>query len=374
MRILWFLVVCLAVLAPRPNEASAAPWGGDANVVVEGPVDHDLHLAGSSVEVRGRIDGDVAVAGGHVSVGDDIVGGVMAAGGTVDVHGAVSRSLRIIGGDVSVAARVGRELMVAGGSVTLSREARIADDAWLAGGHLSIAGALAKSLYAAGANIQITGTIDGDVHLKGRWIHIGPTAVIGGRLSYESEEPADIDAHARIAGGVDQTTLTAPQRARTALHVIGYVARILFALGLLTAGLLLVLIFPGYSLAAARLIGGRPLASLGLGFALLVATPIAVGIAMLTMLGAIVGLVVFAIYCVSLLLALLTSAVFLGDGILRALGRGPKTSVGRRLAALLLGVIAYSVASMVPILGGIVLFAAVVFGLGAFYLEAAERY
>ena len=134
------------------------------------------------------------------------------------------------------------------------------------------------------------------------------------------------------------------------------------------------LVFPRYSLDAARLIGAKPLASLGLGFAILVATPVAVLIAMVTVLGAVVGMAVLALYLVSLLLALLTAALFLGDGVLRALGRGPRTGVGRRLGALVLGIIALALLGAVPILGGLVFFLATVFGLGAFYLAAADRY
>jgi len=97
-------------------------------------------------------------------------------------------------------------------------------------------------------------------------------------------------------------------------------------------------------------------------------------IAMVSMLGAILGLVVLAAYFISLLLAVLTATIFLGDSILRLLGRGPLTGFGRRLAALILGVIALVVLGAVPFVGGFVILAAVVLGLGAFYLEAAERY
>ncbi|HXA69981.1 MAG TPA: hypothetical protein VNW24_06005 [Stellaceae bacterium] len=374
MRIPWLLGFCLAVLALLQADAGVASAEGGASVVREGPVDHDLYLAGSSVEVRGAVDGDVVAAGGRVLAGDDIAGSVIAAGGTVDVHGSVKRSVRVAGGDVAVSARVGRDLMAVGGTVTLSRAAHVGGDAWIAGAHVAVDGGVGKDLNATGADVALFGTVDGDAHLRGHWITIGPEAVVHGRLTYESDAPAEIDSHARIDGGVMREEWAAPQRAETAVHIVGYAAKILLALGLIAAGLLFILVFPGYSLDAARLIGLRPLASLGLGFALLIATPVAVVIAMVSMLGAILGLVVLAIYFVSLLLAVLTAAIFLGDLLLRLLGRGPLTGIGRRMAALILGVIVLVVLSGLPVLGGFVFLAAVILGLGAFYLEAAERY
>lgn len=374
MRIQWLLALCLAAWSLLQWDAGAASAQADSSVVAEGPVDRDLYLTGRSVEIKGAVDGDVVAAGGHVLAGDDIAGSVIAAGGTVEVRGTVKRSVRAAAGNVTVTAEVGRDLMAAGGTVTLSREARVAGDAWIAGAHVAVDGGIGKSLNAIGADITVSGTIDGDAHLRGRWITIGPNAVIHGRLSYESGSAAEIDPRARIDGGVTRGEWAAPHRAGTAIRLVGYAAEVLLALGLLAAGLLFVLIFPGYSLDAARLIGLRPLASLGLGFALLIATPVAVVLAMVTMLGAILGLGVLAIYFVSLLLAVLTSAVFLGDRLLRALGRGPLTGVGRRLGALILGVIVLVAASALPFLGGFVFPAAVIVGLGAFYLEAAERY
>ena len=374
MRIPWLLGFCLAALALLQADAGVASAQGGASVVREGPVDHDLYLAGRSVEVRGAVDGDVVAAAGRVLAGDDIAGSVIAAGGTVDVHGTVKRSVRIAGGDVAASAQVGRDLMAVGGTVTLSRGARVGGGAWIAGAHVAVNGDIGKDLNVVGVDIAVSGTVDGNAHLRGHWITIGPEAVIHGRLIYESDAPAEIDPHARIDGGVTREEWASPRHAETAVHIVGYAAKILLALGLIAAGLLFILVFPGYSLDAARLVSLRPLASLGLGFALLIATPVAVVIAMVSMLGAILGLVVLAIYFVSLLLAVLTAAIFLGDLLLRLIGRGPLTGIGRRLAALILGVIVLVILSGIPVLGGFVFLAALVLGLGAFYLEAAERY
>jgi cytoskeletal protein CcmA (bactofilin family) len=372
MRMPWFLAVGLALLVPQPVPVSAQSSG--SGVVREGPIDHDVYLAGSSVALRGPVDGDAVLAGGHVATDGEISGSVIAAGGTLDIGGAVKRSIRAAGGDVTVAAQIGRDLTAAGGTVTLARDSRVTGNAWIAAAHVALNGAIGKDLNVIGANVAVSGTIEGDAHVRAHWITIGPHAVIRGHLTYESDSEAEIASGAHIDGGVTRGEWEAPRQAATAMHVIGYAAKIVLALGLLAAGLLFILVFPGYSLNAARLIGLRPLASLGLGFALLIATPVAAGIAMVSVLGAILGLVVLAAYFISLLLAVLTGTIYLGDAGLRLLGRGPLTGFGRRLAALILGVIALMILSGVPFVGFFVVLAVFVLGLGAFYLEAAERY
>ena len=374
MRIPWLLGLGLASLALLESDVGATPTDAGASVVREGPIDHDVYLAGSSVELRGPVDGDAILAGVRIATEGDIAGSVIAAGGTVDVHGSVKRSVRVIGGDVTSAAQVGRDLMAAGGNVTLARDSRVAGSAWIAAAHMAVNGAIGKDLEAIGADIAISGTIEGDAHVRGHWLTIGPNAVIRGHLTYESDAEAEVAPGARIDGGITRGEWPAPRRAATAMHVAGYAGKIALGIGLLAAGLLFILVFPGYSLNAARLIGLRPLASLGLGFALLIATPVAVIIAMVSMLGAILGLVVLAAYFIALLLAVLTAAIFLGDGLLRLVGRGPLTGIGRRLAALVLGVIVLMILSGVPLVGFFAFLAALVLGLGAFFLEAAERY
>ena len=372
MRMPWLIAVGLALVLPQPTIVAAQSM--DSSVVREGPIDHDVYLAGSSVELRGPVDGDAVLAGGHVMTDGEISGSVIAAAGTVDIRGSIKRSVRVAGGDISASAQIGRDLTLAGGNVTLAHDSRVNGNAWIAAAHVAVNGAIGKDLNVIGADIAVSGAIEGDAHLRGRWITIGPNTVIHGRLTYESDRDAEVAPGAHIDGGVTRSEWFAPRQASTIMHIVGYAAKIVLGLSLLAAGLLFILIFPGYSLNAARLIGLRPLASLGLGFALLIATPVAAIIAMASMLGAIPGLVVLAAYFVSLLLAVLTATIYLGDAFLRLLGRGPLTGFGRRLAALILGVIALMILAGLPFVGFFVLLAALAFGLGAFYLEAAERY
>ncbi|HTS91155.1 MAG TPA: hypothetical protein VMG55_04065 [Stellaceae bacterium] len=362
-------VVGLGLIGP----AGAMPLLGGASTV-EGPINRDLYLAGPSIDVQAEVDGDVTAAGGRIAIGDDISGSVMAAGGSIEIRGVVRHAVRAAGGALGFGVQVGRDLVAAGGSIRLRREGRVSGSAWLKGGNITVDGAIDHDLDASGGTVAIAGKIGGTATIRARSLRILPGAKIDGRLIYESGAPATIDPTAVISGGIEFHQWTPPQHIGAIARAVYFAGSVLFALALLAAGLLWVLVFPGYSLNAARLVASRPLASLGLGFAVLVAAPIAAGIAMLTLVGGLVGGALLALYAATLLLALLTAALFLGDALLRIFGRGQRTGLGRRLAALVFGVILLAALAAVPILGAFVLFLAFCFGLGGFFLEAAERY
>jgi hypothetical protein len=198
--------------------------------------------------------------------------------------------------------------------------------------------------------------------------------VIGGKLVYRSTEPARIDPAARILGGIERTLVGPRLPDARMFPIVSAGAGLVFGAGLFVVGAVLLLLFPGYTLGAARCIGGDPLKSLGLGFALLVAVPVAALIAIVTLAGAMLGLALIALYLVSLLAGSLAAAVFVGDLGLRAIGRNETASRILRLVSLLVGLVAFAALWALPFVGGFAIFAALVLGLGAGVLEGYRRY
>jgi hypothetical protein len=72
-------------------------------------------------------------------------------------------------------------------------------------------------------------------------------------------------------------------------------------IGFLIMGVVLLWLFPNFMVAGARTITSEPLKSLGLGFAVLVATPIVALILLVTVIGIPIGLSLIAAYGVALL-------------------------------------------------------------------------
>ena len=127
-------------------------------------------------------------------------------------------------------------------------------------------------------------------------------------------------------------------------------------------------LFPKFTVASAGRITSNPWKSLGLGVAILIATPIAVVILVSIVLGVWIGLSVLALYFVALLLGFLISCFFVGERGAKMFKKDISTT-GKRILSVTLAIILIGFLSIIPVLGGLMLFALLLFGLGAGTLQ-----
>jgi hypothetical protein len=344
------------------------------SVVVRDPARENLYVAGGEVDVRAEVDGDVAAAGGRVLLDGVVTRDALVAGGDVTVRGRVGDDLRVAGGLVTLGGPIAGELLAAGGRVRVAPEAAVSGRAWLAGGIVEVQGRVGKTLRAAGGTIRLGGQVDGDVDVAGREIEIGPAARIGGSLTYRSPRPARIDPAARIAGAVTHRRTELPAQAVGIARTASIALSVLGLLALGVTGVALLLLFPGFLTTSARTIASDPWTSLGLGLLVLVATPPVGLVLLVSVLGIPLALMLLAVYAVALVAGGLVAALFLGDVGARWLGRGDPPSRGTQIVALLGALVVLALVRWIPIAGTLVLFLAVLFGVGALTLQSARAY
>jgi len=361
-------ILLLALLLFFPASALLAQDIGES-VTRHGTVHEDIYLAGGNVNVAATADADVVAAGGNVTVGDDIKGDALLAGGSVTLHGKVHDDVRAAGGTVTIDADVGDDALVAGGNVTLAPTSRIGGRAWLAGGNLDIAGRIGKELKATGGRIAIGGEVMGDATLAGEDIEIRPGAVIHGNLRYLSPKPAVIDKAAKIDGTI--THLPVPEHEHHETHAG---VRIGMLLSLMVTGVVLLLLFPRFAAATTGGIAQAPWKSLGLGLAVLTATPLVILLLLASFLGAWLGFILLALYLIALLGGFLGGALCTGEAALRRLRPQAETTRGWRVAALVITLAVAGFLGVVPVLGSLVIFGMLLFGLGGLALEVYRRF
>ena len=334
-------------------------------VTQRGTVDDDYYAAGSRVDVDADIAGDLVVAGGDLFIGNRVQADVMAAGGTINLRGEVVDDVRAAGGEITIDAKIGDDLIAAGGDVRVTSGTTVGGEAWLAGGDVFIGGTINNDLMAGAGNIQLAGTIHGDVTLQGEEIHILNNTLIDGNLHYKSPHEATIDPDAKIIG-----TITYEE---TEWDHGGRDVGIFFAVTMLVASIVLFLLFPGFTVSAARRIASYPWQSLGVGFLLLVVTPLIAVILVSIVLGVWIGLSMMALYFIALLLGFLVSCFFLGDWGARLLGKELSTTGGRILSVALV-IILLGLIQLVPVVGGLLIFILLLFGLGAAMWQVHNAY
>jgi cytoskeletal protein CcmA (bactofilin family) len=239
------------------------------------------------------------------------------------------------------------------GPVTIDR-GQTADDVVVIDGAVSVAGTVRGDLVVVNGNLRISGTVNGDVVTFADRATLAPGARVGGDLVYADKRPL-VPGGATVEGDVKRVSV---DDVTDPAGFIGAAALwIAVSVSALILGLLLLWLAPR-ALEAAFAGASTSLGpTIGWGLLLFFGLPILAVIALVTLVGIPLG--------VALLFALLplyaigytTSAWLLGRRLV-----GPPRG---RLLAFLAGLAILRLLAIIPIVGGIVWFAATVVGLGA---------
>ncbi|HEX5751165.1 MAG TPA: polymer-forming cytoskeletal protein [Archangium sp.] len=355
--VLWALV---------PGLARAAEFrSGD--VVQVGPqevIDEDLYAFGRVVNIQGTVRGDVIAMGREVDISGTVEGDVMSAASVNRISTPVRGSLRAAGGELSVSGPVGEDAMLAAGNLSLTPEARVGKDLYLLSGDARLYAPVQGELRAAAGTLTLAAPVGQDAHAEVGTLRLTDGARVGGNLSYRSDKDAQLASGAVVSGTVEHL---APRQEKGGGPAMGLYLWLRSLVGLFALGLLFSLLTPRFAHRVTAMLRQRPLPSLGLGAAFFVSVPFLAGLVFLVGLllgGWWIGLFILALYGFAIALSFPVVGLFLGRWLLE---RFHKT--GAHLAvALLLGLVLLTLVGRVPILGGLVALATILFGLGALLL------
>lgn len=356
-------------LVASPASAAVFKSGNRADIERGRTVRQDAYLFGGTVTVSGEVDGDLICAGGTVIVDGDVSEDVIVAGGTVILNGEVGDDLRVSGGTVTINGPIKDDLIAAGGTLDVGPDATVGGDTVVGAGTLSLASAIRGNLNASAGTVTLSGTVDGNARLQADKVRLRDGAVIKGNLTYISEKKAQVEGDAEVLGRTTHRLPPAEER-REPATAAGVVAGILFAIfwffiwtiGTLLVGLTFVLTLRRPVTALADAMRTAPWASLGLGLAVLFIAPILILVLAFTLIGLPLASVLCVLYVLAIYLSVILTGIVLGRTIIRPL---VKTGEPSLIWSLLLGFTLLAILMAIPFLGGIVAFAAMVFGLGA---------
>jgi cytoskeletal protein CcmA (bactofilin family) len=362
------LASMLSMAADPPEQAGSASrrFGGD------------LFIGGGSITQSDPVSGDFIAAAGSLDVDAPVTGDAITLGGKVRIGGDVGRSVYAAAGQLSILGKVGHNVRMAGGQAELGPKSEVAGNVSIAGGQARLLGTVRGHVQAAGERVLIDGPVTGDVVATARQVELGPNARIGGKLRYRSGEPLRQDPAAQVTGGVDvlvpalggaSEAARRPAERHPPQPATGYHIAWVWTLGLMVLAGVLLAALPGFYAHVARTLRERPGMSLLLGFALLVCTPVAALLMMISLVGIPLGLFTTAVYLALLPVAYVSSAIALGDWALTRWQSERAAGLRWRLLAAALAVALLAALGAIPWLGGVVAFAALLGGLGALLLQ-----
>ncbi len=365
MRFLRLVALVVLVLALTPGPAAAADIRqGDITIATTETIDDDLYVVGGNIAINGTIHGDLIAAGSNITVDGTVTGDVVAGGNFIAIRGQVGGSVRAAGTTVVVDGKVANDLLAAGNEVTILSNGRVGRDAILGATNVTVSGQIARDLQAGGTNVKIEGGVGGNVLATVDKLQLTDRATVGGSLKYTSKNEAQIANTSSVKGAIERQTPAdtgrAPLVTGTAAVVLEWLKGLI---GLLILGILVVFFFPGFSRRAGEALVRSPWLTLAIGALVLIGLPIlsVIFFAVGALIGGWwIGFVVLAVFGVVLALSIPVAAVGVGGAVLRIARRPVPVWL-----ALFIGLVVLLLVALIPILGGVVIFCALLFGMGA---------
>jgi len=323
-------------------------------------ITEDTYVVSTSGTVEGTVDGDLVILTGDLTIDGTVQGNVVAlAGGRLFVapSGVVEGSVRAAAREVDVAGTVEGDVLVTAGMVRI--DGSVHRDVIAFAGTTTIAGSVGRDVRGRVVFMHVSGTVGSDVDVTAERLAVAGDARIAGNLLYRSPRGASIAPGASIGGQV----VALPTRSNFIFGVFLVLAQLIGALGFVVAGILTFWLFRQSAPRAVAASWTAPRRVLGLGLAVFAGVPVVAGLLSFTLVGIPMALLLVFGMAVGAFVGPVPAVTALGVWLLR--GRGGLFGGFLLGAALwLAGVF------LLPVVGGLVFLAGLVWGLGSWTTAA----
>jgi cytoskeletal protein CcmA (bactofilin family) len=324
-------------------------------VVISAPVKGDITGFGDELNINSPVSGSIYAGAGEMNVNAAITGDVMAGGGAVNIKEKVDGDVRLIAFSVEIEGDVTGDVLAKAGEMNLKSKI-IEGDIAISANTLTIDSNVKGNINFEGEKLIINGVVEGNVNAKTKKIMIGDKALIKGNLNYTGKK-GYIVKEEQVAGTISQDV---PKKKWS--HKKGWIGKKIFwGLSLLAVGMVLALASPGLVTQLTDGMKENFWKNILYGFLALILAPIAALILIITIIGIPLAVILLLAYALAIFIGVILAAIFLGRLILQK----QKTHL---LISAILGIVIYAAASKVPVLGGLLKFAATLLGLGAITL------
>jgi len=142
---------------------------GDQVVIQTGDVvNDDLYVGANQFVLDGTVNGDVVAGGKIITINGTINGDLIAAGQTIVINGTITGASRVAGSVIFIGekANLGRDAIVAGYSFEAQKGSVIGRDLLFAGDQILTAGTVTRNALVAANGLDIAGSIGGNVRAE----------------------------------------------------------------------------------------------------------------------------------------------------------------------------------------------------------------
>jgi len=244
--------------------------------------------------------------------------------------------------------------------VNISSSGRVDGSLLAAGETISVFGPIGRGVTIGGGTLQLGGPVGGKVVAWAQNLSLGTNARIGGDLEYYSERQVDTPS-GTVAGRVQYHQVERQERQAPLLNGLFDFGGLIWLIGSAILGALAIIFAPRASARAVELGRQQPVQTFGVGLLVLFSVPLMVVLIAVTLVGIPIALALGALYWVGVLLAWPALGLVVGTEIARRVRRGEPIPV---LGTLVVGLIVLHLVTHLPIVGGLMAFVGLAFGLG----------
>jgi cytoskeletal protein CcmA (bactofilin family) len=361
--------LCAVLALPAPAGATEFHKGETYQLSRDETVKSDLFITGARARIEGTVDGDVFFFGQSIDISGHIKGDAIIFGQSVRINGQIDGNIRSCANNLTITGTVAKNVLTFDDVVNLDSAGKVGGSLTAFAQSVGIDGRLGRDLLLMDGETTISGTIDGEVQVKGRNLSIANSAQVGGPVRYQGDNPASVASGAKLASPVEFT-----KREHKSEYMEGhyYLWRVIWTAAFVLFGLVLFLLLPKFAEETVKA-GERFGAPFGLGVLVFFAVPIAAIIACITVVGIPLGVLTFALWFLGLFTAEIVVGAVVGNWIL---GRAADTwgLIGRMAMGFVLVRIVYTPLAHLNVIGALVGLGIWMWGMGAISLALYNRF
>ncbi len=348
---------------------------GDISLSRGQEIPTDYINAGDTVDIASDVRGDVIVAGSNVDFSGSAGGDILIAAVDARIRGSSAGDIRVASGNVTLDGTVAKNVTIVGGSVIIEEGSVISGNLYVAAGSVELRGEVKGNASIYCSDLVFSGSVGGDASFSSSKIVFREDATIAGNLTYASS--ADLSAPQGVVSG---TVARVPMESPTDGYTVDSGTAAGFAIWQFLALLVVVLILGRFFAKQLRELAA-PITKkevwirIASGFIWLVVNPIVIAVAIITIIGLPLALILLFFYVVLIIIAFALTPLLLGALVNQRvrLYEGGDKDIWKDF---ILGYVVMQIISLVPFLGGLFIFFLFLFAFGRvmkYSLEVIKR-
>ena len=347
------------VVLPDTTITSGDLYMFGRKAIAEGTVDGDLTACAQKVQLSGIVRHNFYSAAQLIEVEGEIGSDFIGFAQDIVIDGKVRGGFRGACAAFTLNDTLWGDVIIGAGEVEIGRNAVVYGDIYAGAGEIDIRGRVEGNIIAYVERFKLSGSVTGTVKIMVEEMDFSQGAMIGGNLRYKSEEEFKDDFSPYVDGEIYFTKYVEDD-----CESCGWIYGLWFFLGSVIIALLIGGFFGKWLDKGAELFELSLGKALGIGFLSFFVLPVAGIIVLVTVIGIPLGIILLLLYGIFLYLGWIIAAAILGNWGLKMI----KWEKAGWILTGIIGLVVLSLLAMIPVLGCLINFCAMILGLGLILL------